>query len=172
MIKASSVSCHYCCLEDAECHRCQQTPVAVTEAKVEKSLANERAPDAGDGDNSSGEIEEGGEYFVHDDDQLGTSDVEEDFEEEDDSIKIGDAVWGLRYRKRLPALVRSLQDIPHERQAVLRTNKPNMFYIEFVGIAKFSVAHKSKLIKMSDTPQDLQWAEGNSNYQFALAMSS
>ena len=91
-------------------------------------------------------------------------------EDGEDWIYVGCPVWGLRYRRRLPAIICNFEDLPVDRQHVLRTRKPDMFYIQFVGIDKFTVVHKTKLVKMSNTPQDMMFAEGNEHYQMALAM--
>ena len=98
-------------------------------------------------------------------------DDEEEEEEELEEIYAGVAVWSLLYRKYRPCIVRSFEELPINRQLVLKTKKPDTFYVEFIGLNRYNVVHRSKLIKMGQTPQDLLFAENDTNYQKALQMS-
>ena len=59
------------------------------------------------------------------DQMLEGSDVEEGHDEED--FEVGDAVWGLRHGKRLPAVVVRLDDIPQSRQKQIKSAALHIF---------------------------------------------
>ena len=180
-IKATKTSCHECCKLDSECGECLRIAETVTHARIIQCIGNylpneeqeEDEEEEDDREMQGGGYEELGQEMEEEDDleDIQQSDAEGDDDEDgEDWIYVGCPVWGLRYRRRLPAIICNFEDLPVDRQSVLRTRKPEMFYIQFVGIDKFTVVHKTKLIKMSNTPQDMMFAEGNEHYQMALAM--
>ena len=143
-------------------------------------MLKQREEDSVDAEEEMDEAEEENDEAEEDLHQIEQSDAEEKEGEEeeeeeegldDDWACVNCPVWALRYGKRLPAVICDFQQIPIERQSLLKTKKQGMVYIHFVGIDKYSVCHKSKLIKMSNTPQDMMFAEGNLNYQLAMSFA-
>ena len=181
-VKTSRVSCHDCCRLDAECPKCSALPVTIPQSKVEKCLSkfiptweeeNHEEQISGDDEADSRDdvSDEDNDCQQSDNEGGDDGDDEEEEEEELEEIYAGVAVWSLLYRKYRPCIVRSFEELPINRQLVLKTKKPDTFYVEFIGMNRYNVVHRSKLIKMGQTPQDLLFAENDTNYQKALQMS-
>lgn len=183
-LRATKLTCHQCVREDRTCDICEQLPFTVKPDKVAKQLAQHHVQvDVGDLEELSEHAQLDPEEEVGED-EGGTdpvecaeqsdiedgSDSEDEGEEEGPLYPVGTVCWGLRYGRRAPAIVIEFDSIPDERKKTLRTKKPFMVHIEFLGISKFATVHEAKLVKLGDTMQDLRWAQGNVNYQLALTM--
>lgn len=108
------------------------------------------------------------------------SDVEEVWTVQDDDgerFEVGDVVWGLRYGKRLPAVVVRLDDIPQSRRQKIKSDKETVLYIKWVNLLDksgnevFAATEREKLVRLGDTHRDKVWAERvGDKYQAAKAM--
>ena len=132
-IRATKTSCHACCEIDGDCGQCREDGVTVPESKVVKCMAGYLAhqEEQGEGEEDwwpqegesveMDEAEEENDEAEEDLQQIEQSDAEEKEGEEEEEEGLDDdlacvncPVWALRYRKRLPAVICDIQQIPIE----------------------------------------------------------
>ena len=120
-LKTSVLSCLSCARLSGECEDCANRLHDVAPAKLTRLLGRVEGHvvnhDEEDADQRNVEHEQS-------DQMLEGSDVEEGHDEED--FEVGDAVWGPRYGKRLPAVVVRLDDIPQSRQKQIKSRKVHL----------------------------------------------
>ena len=183
---AQKLSCLQCCTFAGLCDACSRLKITVKEEKIQRCLAKfpvaEVEAEIEEDDDLPSDYEfdtdnEGGEDSGGGSDDGGTSDSDCDATEGDEpkeEFPIGCVVWAARYRKRIPAIVCGIDDIPQERKRVLRTKRIDMCYIQYLGSDNFSVVSKSQLLRLAANPIDMQLKKNTTVdiYQMALDMST
>ena len=176
-ILAKNLSCIPCCTAGEVCHICENLAPTVKQARVEKAIVGVQFDD----EHYDEEEEMQSDYELDSDNgsdvesEVNNSDTNSstDSEDDEDQFSAGNVIWAARYRKKIPALVVSLEDIPEPRQKVLKTRKPGMLYVEYIGLGTFSVVSSQHVIRLAANPIDMQLKKNTTAdiYQRALEMS-
>ena len=59
-------------------------------------------------------------------------------DDDGERFEVGDVVWGLRYGKRLPAVVVHLDNIPQSRRQKIKSDKVRIYMMALIDQSKAS----------------------------------
>ena len=160
-ILASQLSCLDCTVAP-KCAACLIGKLSVTREAVEAAVEYQRDCLAEDSeDEIEAEFEESdaesgddvaSNANVEDDENSGGS----DHEEEQSWCDPGSVVWVLWGRRRYPAKVVLLPDLPTDIRANLRKDDGKSLIVQFFGDLDFSRVNLAKLTELGQTSQDLR----------------
>ena len=178
-IQASQLSCHEC-LVSRLCGGCKIKDATVSAATVEKALKDATVDD--DLEGSVGESDEIGDLDVEDPESDSEDDAgseckssEDSCSDDDDEVDIsepGNIVWVLWGRRRYPARVVLVAEVPDSVRPSLRKDDGKSVVVRFYGDNDYSRVDKKKLIELGQDSNDLKWSRFSNvleKYHLALA---